>query len=212
MNTPSESQKIQEAIQKLESTALNLSSQLNLQFDHKEFIDKLKHGIIGDFEITGEALKFISEDPSALIAYPLKKVLYQTYKARAYCRNGRDNNAREALIEAAYYTGFLECATFYKRQGMERIKTLESRRKGAIARREKHSDPVKKEAIRLIIAYKPEKGWESKDIAIFNILDDLKSFVSKNRISLVGDNLRATIKRWIKQDENFRTQFESELL
>lgn len=64
--------------------------------------------------------------------------------------------------------------------------------------------PAKDYAITLIIERRPHQGWEDLTHAVQSIEKELSDFIHNQRISLSRERIRTTIKRWYKEDDNFR--------
>ncbi|MNF91550.1 hypothetical protein D3C84_741550 [compost metagenome] len=64
--------------------------------------------------------------------------------------------------------------------------------------------PAKDHAITLMTERRPTYGWEDLTHATQSIERELTDFIQTQRISLSKERIATTIKRWYKEDENFR--------
>ncbi|MBK1889292.1 hypothetical protein Undi14_04550 [Undibacterium sp. 14-3-2] len=112
------------------------------------------------------------------------------------------------LCLARYYAGDARTYFYLKNSQVFDGNRRESASRGGKARSEQHSGRAKKQAIILVKELRPQQGWSSEHTAIKRIVGDLKQFCIDRKIKLKPEGLQNNLKRWLKNDEDFRYEFK----
>lgn len=154
---------------------------------------------------------FLGNNPGAN-EYPLLvSCLYLTQAKSAY-QNKEIEFAWSSLVNCTHQLSHASQSLrdpSLQKFSPEQLKDAAS--KGGKARAEYNSKRVKDEAIALLNKGHQGEGWGKVNDAIDAILPALKSFVKDKKISLREDGLKVLIKRHLKNDEEFKLNFDDAL-
>lgn len=125
---------------------------------------------------------------------------YVEIAALAHEKNNIDQ-AWSAINHTSFLVGELQYLEHVILDEMESKKESKQNSKNAQGK-EKHSNIVKKEAIKLITENKPEDGWESKQETIDAIEDSMAKFLKDNKVPVfTPTNIASRLRIWLTKDK-----------
>lgn len=148
--------------------------------------------------------------------YLMNAIVLATY-ARISHEEGDANRAWSFIAQANLDVGLAENFLYSTdKDSIARNIRRELSSSGGQAKSEKMSRSAKNEAIRLFQAKCPTDGWNNKDDAVAEILNDLEFFVKNNngtiknkKLHLEVDNLSITLGRWLSEDQEVSAAYEA---
>lgn len=178
----------------------------NAQFD--DFIlalrDGMKKGLITESVLNEQRLEHIAVDqmnPN----YPFLYACVLNELAQQALDNGNSHQSWPLIAQASASAEGAAIHEFYRSE-IDTAAALNHRRAiaGAEARKAKFK-PVKDYAIILMREKRPKHGWDDFTHAAESIKSELAYFVEKQKIGLRKELLAKTLKRWLKEDDSFRS-------
>ena len=177
----------------------------NTHFD--EFISAIKDGMnkgdITEEVLNDQRLLHIASD-QASPEFPFLYSCVLCILAEQAIDNEDSHRTWPLIVQASASSEAAALHAFYKSH-IDSPSELNQRRAyaGAEARKAKFQ-PAKDYAIKLLKEKQPKNGWSDFTDAANSIKKELTDFIEDQRISLSKDLIVNTLKRWLKDDEDFR--------
>lgn len=178
----------------------------NTHFD--EFIlalrEAIKTGEITEEVLNDQRLEHIAVDQMSP-KYPFLYACVLNELAQQALDSGNSYQSWPLIAQASASAEGAAIHAFY-RSKIDTTAALNHRRAlaGAEARRAKFQ-PSKDYAITLMIEKRPKDGWDDFMHAVESIKNELGDFVERQKNGLRKELLAKTLKRWLKEDESFRS-------
>ena len=185
---------------------------INPAFDFDVFLKMVQYnlatGNIDEEALNFEWIKYISSsssDPNipllrGTILNELAKMAHNvqhTNQAWAFALN-----ASSLAAQASTHSLLISAPSLLQNNLRERART------GALARSEKHYQPAKEQAMKLMREKCPVGGWKDIQSAALAIKSEFSEFINSNQLLLRAALIEDTIKRWIKDDVEFEKSFK----
>lgn len=201
-----------ENITQTQNSLKTIYKNINPAFDFDVFLKMVQYNIATG-NIDEEALNFewtkytssSSYDPNipllrGTILNELAKMahdLQHTNQAWAFALS-----ASSLAVQASTHSLLISAPSILQNNLRERART------GALARFEKHPQPAKEQAMKLMREKCPVGGWKDIQSAAFAIKSELSEFINSNQLLLRPVLIEDTIKKWIKDDAEFEESFK----